>query len=179
MPSKRFATPTEYKVEFWLDHTGRGDNRKHRNRYYSTEEGMLRAGARWEAKGRDYWCRYWNGLKTWVSAVRGKLDPLHPTTMPETLGRASELAAVVVPLERERARRRPRRSTQTFSIFGQCEAAAAEAMLKDGRIRVKIPPDQIPESVLYNEFGQKALFAVIVPGEQIHAFDELCKSMRA
>lgn len=182
MPSKRFAKPTEFKVEFWLDHSGQGDERKHRHRYYTSAENMLRAGARWEAKGRDYWCRYWNGLSTWCSASRGKIDP-SPRTMPETLGRATELATVThigAAIERRRGARAGRRTgSQVFSIFGLCEAAAAEVMLKDGRISHKIPVDQIPDSALYNQFGNKALFAVMVPGEQVQAFNDLCKDMRA
>lgn len=58
--------PTDYKVEFWTGAPGEGY--KHRNRYYKNEESMIKAGARWEARGADYQCRYWNGLNTWVSA---------------------------------------------------------------------------------------------------------------
>src|SRR5687767_4139230 len=166
MTSKRFSSPTEFKVEFWTRASGK--DRKHRNRYYATAEGMLRAGVRWEAKGSDYWCRYWNGLNTWISATRGKLDPTHPRTMPETLGRASELASVThigAAIERQRGRRASQRTeTQVFSIFGICEATAAEIMLKDGRATRKIPVEQIPESALYNDMGNRALFAVMVPG---------------
>jgi hypothetical protein len=171
MPSKRFAKPTEFKVEFWTCASGK--DRKHRNRYYTSAEGMIRAGARWEAKGGDYWCRYWNGLNTWVSATRSKLAPSHPVVQ------AAE-PAIVVPLEPERIRRRGGRSpAQVFSVFGICEATAAEIMLKDGRATRKIPPDEIPDSALFNEFGHKALFAVMVPGEQVYAFNELCKELRA
>lgn len=180
MPSRRFQNPTPFKVEFWLDHTGRGDDRKHRNRFYSSVEGMLRAGARWEAKGRDYWCRYWNGLHTWQSASRTKTGPAH---MPEVLGRASELASVTPigpAIEKKRGVRAARRtSMQVFSIFGICEAAAAETMLKDGRATRKIPVEEIPESALTNEFGHKALFAVMIPGEQVQTFKDLCKELRA
>lgn len=181
MTSKRFQKPTEYKVEFWT--CASGVDRKHRNRYYTTPEGLLRAGARWEAKGQDYWCRYWSGLNTWVSASKGKLDPLNPRTMPETLGRASELATVThigAAIERRQGRRAGRRTgAQVFSIFGICEAAAAEAMLKDGRATRKIPVDEIPDSALFNEFGNKALFAVMIPGDRVEEFNKLCKELRA
>lgn len=186
MPSKRYQQPTEYKVEFWTDID---KPRKRRHRYYSTPEGMLRAGARWEAKGRDYWCRYWHGLSTWLSATRTKLDPSHPALLPETLGRASELAYKipergiskdqVTDLVQERIRRRGRAPSQVFSVFGACEAAAADIMLKDGRAIRKIPVDEIPDSALYNQFGNKALFAVLIAGEQIPAFEQLCKELRA
>lgn len=163
--------PTEFKVEFWTCASGK--DRKHRNRYYTTVEGMIRAGARWEAKGSDYWCRYWNGLRMWLSATRSQAFP-GPIEDDPAPGR------VVVPLEAERIRRRGgRASAQVFSVFGLCEATAAEIMLKDGRATRKIPVAEIPESALYNQFGNKALFAVMVPGEQVHAFNELIKDLRA
>ena len=171
MPSKRFAKPTEFKVEFWTAASGK--DRKHRNRFYTSAEGMIRAGARWEAKGGDYWCRYWNGLNTWVSATRSKLAPSHPAAQ-------DARPAIVVPLEPERVRRgRGRSPAQVFSVFGICEATAAEIMLKDGRATLRIPVDQIPESALYNDLGNKALFAVMVPGERVHEFNELIKDLRA
>lgn len=181
MTSRRYDKPTPYKVEFWTCASGK--DRKHRNRYYKNVEGLLRAGARWEAKGSDYWCRYWNGLNTWVSATKGNLDPTHPRTMPETLGRAAELATVThigAAIERRQGARAGRRTgSQVFSIFGLCEATAAEIMLKDGRATRKIPVDEIPDSALYNQFGNKALFAVMVPGEQVPAFEKLCKELRS
>lgn len=176
MTSKRFNKPTEFKVEFWTCASGK--DRKHRHRYYKSSEGMIRAGARWEAKGGDYWCRYWNGLSTWLSATKSKLAPSHPAVQPEVLGRASELATVV-PLEQERARRGRRTGAQVFSVFGICEATAAEVMLKDGRATRKIPVEEIPESALYNQFGNRALFAVMIPGHQVLAFETLCKELRA
>lgn len=166
MASRRFQQPTGFQVEFWTAASGK--DRKHRKRYYTTAEGMLRAGARWEAKGRDYWCRYWNGLNTWVSAGRTK-----------TAAPVLEPASVVVPLASERTRRRRPASMQTFSIFGVCEATAAEIMLKDGRATRKIPVDEIPESALYNQFGNKALFAIMVPGERVPEFEKLCEELRA
>lgn len=75
--------------------------------------------------------------------------------------------------------KRNRLSPVTYSIFGLCDEVAAEQFIKEGKIRVKIPPEQIPESVLFNQHGKKALFAVIVPGEHVHAFNELCDSLRA
>lgn len=169
MPSKRFAHPTGFKVEFWT--RASGHDRKHRSRYYKSTESMIRAGARWESKGSDYWCRYWNGLNTWLSATRSKQD----TT--------SELASVTpigAAIERRKGERAARRTgAQIFSVFGVCEAAAAEVMLKDGRATLKIPAEDIPLSALYNQFGHKALFAVLVPGEQIPTFERLCKELRA
>ncbi len=68
MPSKRYGTPTPFKVEFWTAASGK--DRKHRHRYYQSQKSMVIAGARWEAKGSDYWCRYWVDLDTWVSHTR-------------------------------------------------------------------------------------------------------------
>lgn len=47
---------TRFKVEFWIKKDG--TDYKCRNRYYSSADGMAKAGARWKAKGRDHWCRY-------------------------------------------------------------------------------------------------------------------------
>lgn len=75
--------------------------------------------------------------------------------------------------------KRNRVSPVTYSIFGLCDEVAAEQFIKEGKIKVKIPPDQIPETVLYNQDGKKALFAVIVPGEHVEAFNKLCDQLRA
>lgn len=184
MASRRFQQPTGFQVEFWTAASGK--DRKHRKRYYTTAEGMIRAGARWEAKGRDYWCRYWNDLNTWESATRPKLPlsklPLgrhHHGDSGKPCPGGPKCPAQVVPLAPERVRRRRPASMQTFSVFGVCEATAAEIMLKDGRATRKIPVDEIPESALYNQFGNKALFAIMVPGERVPEFEKLCKELRA
>lgn len=148
--------PTGFQVEFWTAATG--EPRRHRKRYYPSAENMLRAGARWEAKGSEYSCRYWNGLNTWTTAPRARVD-------------AEPAEDDTVHLKRP--------SMQIFSIFGVCEAAAAEVMLKDGRATRKIPVEEIPEDVLFNELGTKARFAVMVPSRNVPAFDKLCKDMRA
>lgn len=178
MVSKRYQQPTEFKVEFWT--RASGTDRKHRHRYYAAVEGMLRAGARWEAKGSDYWCRYWNGLNTWITAARETLPGKPAFYKPP--GYKSPGQGInrerVTDLVQERIRR-GNRPSQVFSVFHQCEAVAAEIMLKDGRATLKIPIEDIPESVLYNELGEKALFAVMIPGDQVHTFNELCKDIRA
>lgn len=68
MAIKKVVTPTPFKVEFWTKASGR--DRKHRQRYYRSVKGMVEAGGRWESRGSDFWCRYWNGLNTWVSISR-------------------------------------------------------------------------------------------------------------
>jgi hypothetical protein len=176
MATRRFSVPTNYKIEFWTRASGR--DRKCRSRFYGSAEAQIRAGARWESKGSDYWCRYWSGVRTWISVSRVDLAPALP--LPEVLGRASELASIPArrPTLTAGARRQPMKA-QIYSIFGQCEALAAEIMLKDGRLTRKIPVDDIPPTALFNQYGQKAHFAVWVPGDRIHEFDELCKDLRA
>ena len=88
VPAWRDSSP--FKIEFFSDASGKP--RRHRARYYTTSEGMVQAGKRWEGKGSDYWCRYWNGLNTWVSATR-RNKPEQPATMPMVLTRVAELAA--------------------------------------------------------------------------------------
>lgn len=73
MPSKRYQQPTNWKLEFWT--CASGQPRKHRHRYYTTSIGMLKAGARWEARGQDYWCRYWNGTTSYQSDSRNSGIP--------------------------------------------------------------------------------------------------------
>lgn len=73
--------------------------------------------------------------------------------------------------------------TEIMSIFGICEAAAANLMVEQGKLR-KIPQAEIPETALYtvdpiSGHQLKARFAVVVPREYKHEFEELCKDMRA
>lgn len=68
--------------------------------------------------------------------------------------------------------------TQFFAIFGQIEAAAAEVMITDGEI-TRIPAELIPASEAVNDKGQRALFAVIVPGAKLKRFNKLIADLRA
>ena len=67
---------------------------------------------------------------------------------------------------------------EIFSIFGQCERVAAEIMIEKGKGR-KIPAHEIPFEVARNEQGQVASFAIMVPGEHVREFNELCADLRA
>jgi hypothetical protein len=67
---------------------------------------------------------------------------------------------------------------QTFSIFGQIEAAAAEHMIEQGQI-TRIPRERIPASAAVNEAGMAALFAVLVPADKIDRFNRLIADLRA
>jgi hypothetical protein len=90
VPAWRDSSP--FKIEFFSDAGGKP--RRHRARYYTTSEGMVRAGRRWEDRGSDYWCRYWNGLNTWVSVSRSS-KPQLPIPIPRVLIRAVELASAI------------------------------------------------------------------------------------
>lgn len=71
--------------------------------------------------------------------------------------------------------------TEIMSIFGVCEAAAANVMIDAGKL-TKIPVDEIPESALWGKDWEgkpiKAVFAVVVPVERLQEFETLCKEMR-
>lgn len=71
-----------------------------------------------------------------------------------------------------------KRKTQIFSIFGECEAAAAETLIKEG-VATKIEKRLIPPNESTNERGQSALFAVVVPAAHLARFEELCANLRA
>ena len=112
------------------------------------------------------------GVDVWNTALIDPTTLLTAIITEEHLGR----------LELERARRRigdtMSKSAQTFSIFGQIEAAAAEVMIADGDI-TKIEAHMIPASVRTNEHGQHALFAVIVPADRLARFEKLIADLRA
>lgn len=71
-----------------------------------------------------------------------------------------------------------KKSTEIFSVFGQCEAVAAEMMIKEGKV-THIPPEQIPLAVAFNDMGQTARFAVMVPARYVPEFNRRCAEMRA
>jgi hypothetical protein len=71
-----------------------------------------------------------------------------------------------------------RKSSQIYSIFHECEAAAAEHLIKEG-VANRIEANMIPPMERFNHLGQKALFAVVVPAAQIARFEKLCADLRA
>lgn len=75
-------------------------------------------------------------------------------------------------------KRRISKTAEVFSIFGQCEAVAAEIMIKEHGL-YKIPAHEIPESVATNNAGVAAQFAVVVPARLVPKFNRLCAEMRA
>jgi hypothetical protein len=64
--------------------------------------------------------------------------------------------------------------TQIFSIFGEIEAIAANAM---GFERIEF--DDIPPTARYNDQGKPAKFAVIVPGRAVAEFERRIALLRA
>jgi len=68
--------------------------------------------------------------------------------------------------------------TEIFSIFGQIEAAAAEAMIAKHGLH-KIDARDIPPSASTNEAGQAAQFAVVMPREHLAEFEQTIANLRA
>ena len=69
-------------------------------------------------------------------------------------------------------------STEIFSVFGQCEAVAAEMMISEGKL-TRIEPADIPPTAAVNDAGTRARFAVIVPRRFVPEFNRRCAEMRA
>jgi hypothetical protein len=70
----------------------------------------------------------------------------------------------------------PRSKTEIFSIFGQCDAVAAEMMVREGKL-TRIEPEDIPASAAVNEAGTRARFAVVVPHQHLREFQQRCREM--
>ena len=68
-------------------------------------------------------------------------------------------------------------SFEVYSIFGQIEKVVAECMIEEG-VATKIHFNQIPASAAFNEHGQRAHFAIVIPRELIPAFEERIKNIR-
>lgn len=71
-----------------------------------------------------------------------------------------------------------RTATQIFSIFGDCEAAAAEVLIREG-VANRIDAREIPADVKVNELGQVARFAVVVPASALARFERMIADLRA
>jgi hypothetical protein len=74
--------------------------------------------------------------------------------------------------------KRMNRKTEIWSIFGQIEEAVAQAMIDAGKVR-KIEQEHIPDTVLYDEEGRKAVFAIIIPYIYIEEFNQREAFLRA
>jgi hypothetical protein len=71
-----------------------------------------------------------------------------------------------------------KKQTEIFSVFGVCEMAAADMLIKRYGLH-RIEPTDIPESAAVNSTGLRAAFAVVVPHEYVREFHQLCREMRA
>lgn len=67
---------------------------------------------------------------------------------------------------------------QIFSIFGQIEEVAAKEMLKDPACK-RIDAKMIPPTVRFNDAGQTAKFAIMLPTSLIPRFENLITDLRA
>lgn len=76
----------------------------------------------------------------------------------------------------------PVRKQQTFSIFGDVEAAVAEAMIAEG-LCTKIPLADIPMSARYSRFPDgrdvEARFAMRIPSTLVRVFEQRVLDLRA
>jgi hypothetical protein len=71
-----------------------------------------------------------------------------------------------------------RRKTEIFSIFGQIEAVVAEGMIEQYGLH-RIDAKDIPETAAFNEAGQTARFAVVIPAERRTEFERRITELRA
>jgi hypothetical protein len=71
-----------------------------------------------------------------------------------------------------------RSTTVIYSIFGQIESVAAQVLVDDGTA-TKIEARMIPDSALYNDHGDVALFAIVLPRNAVERFENLIRDLRA
>lgn len=69
-----------------------------------------------------------------------------------------------------------RRTAEIFSIFGQCDAVAAQMMIDEGKL-TRIEPQDIPVTAAFNDDGAPARFAVVVPPRYLSEFERRCREM--
>jgi len=67
-----------------------------------------------------------------------------------------------------------KKGTQIYSIFGEIEAIVATDM---GFRR--IPLWDVPPTVRFNQFGQQAVFAVVIPNEMLAEYERRVAMLRA
>lgn len=68
---------------------------------------------------------------------------------------------------------------KVYSIFGQINSIVADAMIKEGWVTGVIKGDAIPESVRYNEHGERAHCALVLSKGQSAEFDRRVRELRA
>ena len=63
-----------------------------------------------------------------------------------------------------------------FSIYGQCEEAAARTMIKAGKAST-LP--LLPGMAVDVETGRRAVMVLVVPAKHVKEFEEMCRDLRA
>lgn len=71
-----------------------------------------------------------------------------------------------------------KRKTQIYSIFGQIESVVATAMIEQYGLH-RIEPNDIPPTAAYNGAGERALFAIVVPGDRVQELERRIRELRA
>lgn len=71
-----------------------------------------------------------------------------------------------------------RKATQIFSVFGQIDAAVAEAMIAEGKL-TRIEAADIPPTAATNDAGRPARFAVVVPAARLAEFNRRIAALYA
>jgi hypothetical protein len=67
---------------------------------------------------------------------------------------------------------------EIFSIFGEIDAAIANAMIREGKL-VRIEPRLIPLTQLVDRLGRHARFAVVVPRKFLQEFNSRIEELRS
>jgi hypothetical protein len=68
------------------------------------------------------------------------------------------------------------RSTEVYSIFSQIDGVVATMMVEEGKA-TKIEQDMIPPTALYNEQGQKAQFAIVIPRLHLREYERRVRDL--
>ena len=68
------------------------------------------------------------------------------------------------------------KKTQVFSIFGQIETVVAEAMIKEGKCN-RIPADAIPPTAAFNNNGQSATLALVIPARYLAEYERRVRAL--
>lgn len=70
------------------------------------------------------------------------------------------------------------RSTEIYSIFGQIDSVIAQAMVDEGKAN-KIEQAMIPPTALFDDKGNKAFFAIVLPTEHLAEYHRRVKDLYA
>ena len=65
-----------------------------------------------------------------------------------------------------------------FSIFGQIESVIAEAMVAEGKVN-RIPPEAIPPTAAFNDRGDRARLAIVLPAKHAAEFERRVAALYA